>query len=228
MSRAPRGEEANRVSRGAVIKHGSFGGAETRWVERHGVFATAPVEIVNRLSVPGAVSEDFERFVVRLGRRLPVVHFLFDVFLNEVTIAAVPRHQVENDDTALVVVEVEPARFIDVAGLDIAAIQRFVDEVRDGGRLCVRLEQLVHAVEHRQCSEGNRTEHHHSDDEGLPRVLLLEHTPIGLVKQAHTSYWSRVVEECSPTKRWWARPELNRRSSPCEGDVITPRPRAPR
>ena len=26
----------------------------------------------------------------------------------------------------------------------------------------------------------------------------------------------------------WARPELNRRSSPCEGDVITPRPRAPR
>ena len=26
--------------------------------------------------------------------------------------------------------------------------------------------------------------------------------------------------------RWWARSELNRRSSPCEGDVITPRPRA--
>jgi hypothetical protein len=26
--------------------------------------------------------------------------------------------------------------------------------------------------------------------------------------------------------RWWARPDLNRRPSPCEGDVITPRPRA--
>lgn len=28
------------------------------------------------------------------------------------------------------------------------------------------------------------------------------------------------------TKMWWARPELNWRSSPCQGDVITPRPRA--
>ncbi len=27
-------------------------------------------------------------------------------------------------------------------------------------------------------------------------------------------------------KIWWARPELNWRSSPCQGDVITPRPRA--
>ena len=26
--------------------------------------------------------------------------------------------------------------------------------------------------------------------------------------------------------RWWARPDLNRRPSPCEGDVITPRPQA--
>lgn len=25
---------------------------------------------------------------------------------------------------------------------------------------------------------------------------------------------------------WWARRELNSRSSPCQGDVITPRPRA--
>jgi hypothetical protein len=25
---------------------------------------------------------------------------------------------------------------------------------------------------------------------------------------------------------WWARPDLNWRSSPCQGDVITPRPRA--
>ena len=25
---------------------------------------------------------------------------------------------------------------------------------------------------------------------------------------------------------WWARADLNRRSSPCQGDVITPRPRA--
>ena len=28
------------------------------------------------------------------------------------------------------------------------------------------------------------------------------------------------------TKCWWARPDLNWRSSPCQGDVITPRPRA--
>ena len=27
-------------------------------------------------------------------------------------------------------------------------------------------------------------------------------------------------------KWWWARPDLNWRSSPCQGDVITPRPRA--
>ncbi len=34
-----------------------------------------------------------------------------------------------------------------------------------------------------------------------------------------------AVHQCR-VGRWWARPELNRRSSPCEGDVITPRPRA--
>ena len=28
------------------------------------------------------------------------------------------------------------------------------------------------------------------------------------------------------SKWWWARPDLNWRSSPCQGDVITPRPRA--
>ena len=26
--------------------------------------------------------------------------------------------------------------------------------------------------------------------------------------------------------KWWARPELNWRSLPCQGNVITPRPRA--
>ena len=26
--------------------------------------------------------------------------------------------------------------------------------------------------------------------------------------------------------KWWARPDLNWRPSPCQGDVITPRPRA--
>ena len=34
--------------------------------------------------------------------------------------------------------------------------------------------------------------------------------------------WSNSVSRVEE----WARPELNRRSSPCEGDVITPRPRA--
>ena len=29
-----------------------------------------------------------------------------------------------------------------------------------------------------------------------------------------------------PGNHWWARRELNSRSSPCQGDVITPRPRA--
>ena len=119
------------------------------------------------------------------------------MLLNEVAIAAIPRHQVENNHAAAMVAEAEPSRFVDNISLDVP-VEGLVDDVGDGCGFSVRLEQLVHAVEHGQCSEGNRTEHHHSDDEGLPRVLLLEDTPIGLVKQAHTSYWSRVVEECSP------------------------------
>ena len=44
--------------------------------------------------------------------------------------------------------------------------------------------------------------------------------------QVHARMWlhdmlEAIVEGCR-----WARPELNWRSSPCEGDVITPRPRA--
>ena len=130
---------------------------------------------------------------------MPFVHVLFEVFLHKVAIAAILCHEVEHDDAAPVLVQVKPSGLVDQTCFNVRAVQRFKDNVRDGSGFGVGLEQLVHAVEHGEGGEGNGSEHHDGNGKRLPRVLLLEHTPIGLVKQAHTVNWARVVEECSPS-----------------------------
>jgi len=91
-------------------------------------------------------------------------------------------------------VEVEPPRLVHQAAFHVGSVERFKDEVGDGSGFSVGLEQLVHAVKHGKCSEGDGGEHHHGDAERLPRGLLLEHSPIGLFKQAHTGYWKPVIK----------------------------------
>ena len=117
---------------------------------------------------------------------MPFLHFLLNVFLNEVTVAAIPGHEVENDDAPTMFVEVEPAGFIDVVRLNVAAIQRLKHDVGDGCGFCVRLEQLIHAVKHRKRSKRDGAKHHQGNDKRLPCGLFFEHTEIGLVKQSHT------------------------------------------
>ena len=136
---------------------------------------------------------------------MPLVHFLFEMLLNEMTVAAVSGHEIEHDDAAAMVVQMEPAGLVDQVGFNSGTVQGFEHQIGDGCGLSVGLEQFVHAVEHRQGGERNRTEHHNGDDERLPCALFLEHTPIGLVQEAHAVDCARVVEEGSPAKHWWAR-----------------------
>ena len=185
LTRAARGEQANGVGGGAVFKHGCFGRTVTCGVKGDGVCTAALIEVFDRLIVPSTVCEDFQRLARGIGRGMPILHFLLDVFLNKVAITAIPGHQIENDDTSTVVVEVEPARFIDKTRFNIS-VERFVNDVGDRSRFCVGLKQLIHAVKHGERSEGNRAEHHDGNGKSLPGVFLLENTPIGLVKQAHT------------------------------------------
>jgi len=183
---AASGEQTNGISGGAVFKHRSLGRTETCGVKGDGICTAALVEVRNRLIVPGTVSEDFQRLTGGICCGMPILHFLLNVFLNQMAVAAIPGHEVENDDASTVVVEVEPTRLVDEIRFDIAAIQRLKHDVGDGRWFRIGLEQLVHAVEHGEGCERNCTEHHDGDGEGLPRILLLEDAPIGLVKQAHT------------------------------------------
>ena len=101
------------------------------------------------------------------------------MFLNGVAVAAIVGHQVKDDDTTTMIVEVEPTGIVHQVTFNSGAVEGFEHDVGNGRRFSIRLEQFIHAVKHRQGGKRNGAKHDDSNAKRLPRGLLLKHAKIG-------------------------------------------------